>query len=225
MWSKIRNYFLTGLVVFAPISITVYIIISVVDAVDDLVRALLPAVYKPEISFLFSVPGIGVLIAFLFLTALGALAANVLGRAMIRLGEKIVARMPVIRGIYTTLKQILETVMSQSSSSFREVVLIEYPRKGLWAIAFVSSDARGEIQEKTQEESLNVFLPTTPNPTSGFLLFVPKKDCIFLEMSVEQAVKYVISAGLVSPGEANPQTGRPSGARIGGKKIAARNPE
>lgn len=224
MWTRIRNYFLTGLVVFAPISITVYIIISVVDAVDDLVRALLPAVYRPEISFVFSIPGIGVLIAFLFLTALGALAANVLGRAMIRLGEKIVARMPVIRGIYTTLKQILETVMAQSSTTFREVVLVEYPRRDLWAIAFVSSEAKGEIQDKTEEDTLNIFLPTTPNPTSGFLLFVPRKDCIFLEMSVEQAVKYVISAGLVAPAPVDPETGRPGGAAVGGKVFRARKP-
>lgn len=225
MWSKIRNSFLTGLAVFAPISITVYIIVSAVEAVDDLVRALLPAVYKPEISFIFSIPGVGVLIAFLFLTALGALAANVLGRAMIGLGEKIVARMPVIRGIYTTLKQILETVMAQSSTSFRDVVLVEYPRTGLWAIAFVSSDAKGEIQDKTEEESLNVFLPTTPNPTSGFLLFVPKRDCIYLEMSVEQAVKYVISAGLVAPVRLDPETGRPGAVRVEGIVHEVRKPQ
>lgn len=201
MWQNIRKYFLTGLVVFAPISITIYLTWMVIDGVDNFVRGILPAAYNPETYANIPLPGIGLVLTFIFLTLLGALAANILGRTMIRLGEKLVERMPVVRGIYMTVKQIAETIMAQSASTFRDVVLVEYPRPGLWALAFVSSPAKGEIQERTEEETLNVFLPTTPNPTSGFLLFVPKKDCIVLDMTVEQAIKYIISAGLVSPGD------------------------
>lgn len=201
MWQNLRKYFLTGLVVFAPISITVYLTWIVIDGVDGFFREVVPVAYDLEAWLGMPLPGIGLLLTIVFLTLLGALAANILGRTMISLGERIVERMPVIRGIYMTIKQIAETLMAQSASSFRDVVLVEYPRPGLWALAFVSSPAKGEIQEKTEEETLNVFLPTTPNPTSGYLLFVSKKDCIFLDMSVEQAVKYIISAGLVAPGD------------------------
>jgi len=225
MWIKIRTYFLAGLVVFAPISITIYLSWLAIDAVDDLVRGLLPAAYNPENYLPFSIPGIGVLIAFVFLTLLGALAANFLGRSFLRLGEWFVDRMPIVRGIYATLKQIAETIMAQSSSTFRDVVLVEYPRKGLWAIAFVSCPARGEIQEKTHEETLNVFLPTTPNPTSGYLLFIPKSDCIFLDMSVDAAIKYIISAGLVAPGDIETRDGKTARMRIGDKVVEVRPAE
>ncbi|MFQ5347218.1 MAG: DUF502 domain-containing protein [Rhodothalassiaceae bacterium] len=198
MGSRLRTYFITGLVVFAPISITVYLIWAAIDGVDDLVRTLLPPAYNPETYLPFGIPGLGVVIAVVFLTALGALAANFLGRTLIGLGERIVSRMPIVRGIYTTLKQIFETVTARNARTFREVVLVEYPRRGLWAIAFVAAPTRGKVGERLSEDCVSVFLPTTPNPTSGFLLFVPRKDCIFLDMGVEAAVKYVISAGLVS---------------------------
>ena len=198
MGSKLRTYFLTGLVVFAPISITVYLIWAAIDGIDDLVRRILPPAYNPETYLPFSIPGLGVVIAIVFLTMLGALAANFLGRSLIGLGERVVNRMPIVRGIYTTLKQIIETVTARNARTFREVVLVEYPRPGLWAIAFVASPTKGEVGEKVAPDSVSVFLPTTPNPTSGFLLFVPRKDCVFLDMGVEEAVKYVISAGLVS---------------------------
>ena len=134
-----------------------------------------------------------------FLILLGALTANFFGRALIRWGERLLDAMPVVRSIYGTLKQIFETVTSHSAASFRDVVLVEYPRKGLWAIAFVSSETKGEIRHRLDQEMVNVFLPTTPNPTSGYLLFVPKKDVVYLDMTVEEGVKYVISAGLVTP--------------------------
>ena len=135
----------------------------------------------------------------LFFILLGALTANLFGRALIRFGERIVDRMPIIRSVYGTLKQIFETVIAQDSKSFSDVVLVEYPRKGLWAIAFVSCENKSEIQTRMHDEMINVFLPTTPNPTSGFLLFVPKKDLIYLDMTPDQGAKYVISAGLVNP--------------------------
>lgn len=205
MWTRLRAYFLTGLVVIAPIGITLYLTWLVIDSADGLVQWLLPASYNPEAYLKVWIPGIGLLTVLAFITLVGALAANLFGRAILRFGEGLVARMPVVRGIYSTIKQIFETVMSQSEASFREVVLIEYPRKGVWAMGFVSSPTRGEIGRAVGEDSLNVFLPTTPNPTSGFLLFVPRKDCIVLDMSVDQAIKYIISAGLVAPESFLPQ--------------------
>lgn len=204
MWLKLRTYFLAGLVIFAPISITIFLTWKVIGGIDRIVLNLLPQSYNPQTYLPVDVPGIGLLITFVVLTLMGALAANFFGRTMIRMGEALVNRMPVVRGIYTTVKQIAETVMAQSSTTFRDVVMVEYPRPGLWAIAFVSSTATQEIQDKTsREEMLNVFLPTTPNPTSGFLLFVRKRDCVYLDMTIEQAIKYIISAGLVTPNDAD----------------------
>ena len=199
MGHRLRNYFLTGLVVAAPIGITGYLTWLFITSVDQWVTPLIPAAYNPETYLPFSIPGLGVVIVAAFLVLLGALTANFFGRALIRWGERILDAMPVVRSIYGTLKQIFETVTSHSAASFRDVVLVEYPRKGLWAIAFVSSETKGEIRHRLDQEMVNVFLPTTPNPTSGYLLFVPKKDVVYLDMTVEEGVKYVISAGLVTP--------------------------
>ena len=198
---RLRNYFLTGLVVASPIGITLYIGWWFIDFVDSNIKPLIPATYNPETYLPFPIPGLGLIGVIIFLIVLGALTANLFGRALIRFGERIVDRMPVIRSVYSTLKQIFETVISQDSKSFSDVVLLEYPRKGIWAIAFVSGENKSEIQGKLEDEVVNLFLPTTPNPTSGFLLFVPKKDLIYLDMTPDQAAKYVISAGLVSPEE------------------------
>ena len=199
MGHRLRNYFLTGLVVAAPIGITGYLTWLFITSVDQWVTPLIPTAYNPETYLPFSIPGLGVVIVAAFLVLLGALTANFFGRALIRWGERILDAMPVVRSIYGTLKQIFETVTSHSAASFRDVVLVEYPRKGLWAIAFVSSETKGEIRHRLDQEMVNVFLPTTPNPTSGYLLFVPKKDVVYLDMTVEEGVKYVISAGLVTP--------------------------
>lgn len=199
MGHRLRNYFLTGLVVAAPIGITGYLTWLFITSVDQWVTPLIPTAYNPETYLPFSIPGLGVVIVAAFLILLGALTANFFGRALIRWGERILDAMPVVRSIYGTLKQIFETVTSHSAASFRDVVLVEYPRKGLWAIAFVSSETKGEIRHRLDQEMVNVFLPTTPNPTSGYLLFVPKKDVVYLDMTVEEGVKYVISAGLVTP--------------------------
>jgi uncharacterized membrane protein len=196
---KIRNYFITGLVVASPIGITIYIGWWFIDFVDSSIKPLIPDAYNPETYLPFPLPGLGLIGVVLFLILLGALTANLFGRALIRFGERIVDRMPIIRSVYGTLKQIFETVIAQDSKSFSDVVLVEYPRKGLWAIAFVSGENKSEIQTRMHDEMINVFLPTTPNPTSGFLLFVPKKDLIYLDMTPDQGAKYVISAGLVNP--------------------------
>lgn len=196
---RMRRYFLTGLVVAAPIGITIYIGWWFITFVDDHIKPLIPTVYNPENYLPFSIPGLGLVAVIIFLIILGALTANLFGRALIRFGERIVDRMPVVRSIYGTLKQIFETVIAQDTKSFSDVVLVEYPRKGIWAIAFVSAENKSEIQTKMEDEVINLFLPTTPNPTSGFLLFVPKKDLIYLDMTPDQGAKYVISAGLVNP--------------------------
>ena len=204
LWQKLRAYFLTGLVVSTPVAITFYIIWLVIAGIDRFVRPLIPAAYNPETYLPFSLPGLGVALLFVFITLLGALTANFFGRYLLRIGERVLDRMPVVRSVYSTLKQIVETIASKSSRSFKHVVLIEYPRQGLWAIAFVTSETSGEIHRRIDADMVNVFLPTTPNPTSGFLLFVPRKDVIYLDMTVEEGIRKVISAGLVTPKDPHP---------------------
>jgi uncharacterized membrane protein len=198
---SLRNYFLTGTIVAAPIIITAYLAWSVITTIDHWVDLLIPPRYNPEAYFGFAFPGLGVLIALVSLTLLGALTANFFGRFLIRTGERLLDRMPVIRSVYSTLKQVFETVMSTNSTSFQNVVLLEYPRLGIWTIGFVSGPNKGEVQKRVGGEIVNVFVPTTPNPTSGFLLFVPQGDLIYLDMSIDEGLKYVISAGLVTPQE------------------------
>jgi len=196
---RMRAYFFAGILVLAPISITFYLAWLFIGFVDGKVTPLLPAKYNPETYLPFAVPGLGLLILVLFLMLVGALTAGFMGRIWMRFSEQMLARMPVIRNIYSALKQILETVLADQSAAFREAVLIEYPRRGIWAIGFITGRTEGEVQSTTEEECINIFLPTTPNPTSGFLLFVPKKDLVPLSMSVEEAIKMVISGGIVTP--------------------------
>lgn len=197
--ARLRTYFLTGIVVAAPISITIYLTWLFVVSVDQRITPLIPAKYNPETYLPVGIPGLGVVIVVIFLTLLGMITANFFGRALLNFGERLLNNLPVVRSVYGTLKQIFETIISQSSMSFRDVVLVEYPRRGLYAIAFVTAPTKGEIADSFEGEMVNVFLPTTPNPTSGFLLFVPKDDVTYLDMTVEEGVKYVISAGLVTP--------------------------
>jgi len=197
--ARLRTYFLTGIVVSAPVGITIWLIWLFVAFVDHTVVPLIPDAYNPSDVLGVSVPGIGIIVLLLVVTIIGFLVTNFFGRFMVRMGENMVARVPVVRTIYGVLKQIFDAVLSQSEGAFREVVLIEYPRKGIWVLGFVTSNTQGEVQRVTPHEMVNVFLPTTPNPTSGFLLFVPRKDCITLDMSVEEGVKLVISGGIVSP--------------------------
>ncbi len=196
---RIRAYFFAGILVTAPISITFYLAWLFINFVDNKITPLIPAKYNPESYLPFAVPGLGLVVLFLALTLVGMLTAGFLGRYMIGLSERLLNRMPVIRNVYSAVKQILETVLAQQSNAFREAVLIEYPRRGLWAIAFITGRTEGEVQSLTEEETVNIFLPTTPNPTSGFLLFVPRKDLIPLSMTVEEAIKMVISGGIVTP--------------------------
>ena len=198
---RLQTDFLTGLVVVAPVYITGYLAWTFVDIVDETIVPLIPARYHPENALGFHIPGIGLIVFIVFTTLVGALAKNLIGRTIIRWGERLLHRMPVVRTIYNAIKQIAETALSQSQTSFRHACVIEYPRPGIWAIGFVSTTTGGEVSRRIPHGPLlSVFLPTTPNPTSGFLLFVPKRDVILLNMTVEEAAKLVISAGLVDPG-------------------------
>ncbi|WP_438997448.1 DUF502 domain-containing protein [Candidatus Puniceispirillum sp.] len=203
---RIRSWFFTGLVVTAPVLLTIYITWSAIEIIDSQVANLLPHFAETAYS---DIPGTGLLIGVALITVIGALAAGFMGRWLISFGESLLNRMPVVRSIYGATKQILETVVSAQSDAFREVVLVEYPRKGLWVIGFVTGNTKGEVDTLIDHDMVNVFIPTTPNPTSGFLLFCPKKEVIFLEMEVEEAVKMVVSGGIVTPPD-----------RSGGKTIA-----
>ncbi|PCJ85288.1 MAG: hypothetical protein COA52_16325 [Hyphomicrobiales bacterium] len=199
---RLRNYFLTGLVIAAPISLTIYLIWNFILWIDGWVKPLIPAIYNPDTYLPFSVPGGGLLFAFLSITLLGFFTAGIVGKTIVAYGESLLGRMPFVRNLYQGLKQIFETVLSDSSKSFQHAALLEYPRRGLWAMVFISTETKGEVKnrlEKLEDDMISIFLPTTPNPTSGFLLFVPAKDLILLNMTVEQAAKLVISAGLVVP--------------------------
>ena len=205
MFVRLRTYFLTGIIITAPLGITIFIAWEFIGLIDGWVTPIIPAAYNPETYLPFDLPGLGLLISFVALTMIGALTASFAGRILVRSGERLVARMPVIRAVYGALKQIFETVLAQSSKSFREVVLVEYPRRGIWAIAFVTGHTEGEVQHLVEDDLINVFLPTTPNPTSGFLLFVPRKNLTTLNMSVEEGIKLVISGGIVTPPDPRPQ--------------------
>jgi len=196
---RIRRYFLAGFLVTAPLGITVLIAWWIINFIDEWVTPLIPTKYNPETYLPFSLPGLGLLILFIALTLIGALTAGLMGRWVVRTGERILNRMPVVRSVYSAFKQIFETILAQQSNAFREAVLIEYPRRGIWAIGFITGTTKGEVQSLTLEETVNIFLPTTPNPTSGFLLFVPREEVVPLDMSVEEAVKMVISGGIVTP--------------------------
>lgn len=200
--TRMRNYFLTGMIICAPIAITAYLSLALIRWVDGWVKPFLPEAYNPETYLPFYIPGYGVLVAGFIITLVGFLAANFVGRSIVHFGERMLDTMPVVRSVYSALKQIFQTALAEKSDSFKEAALIEYPRKGLYAVVFIATSAKGEIAETLDsyyEETVAVFLPTTPNPTSGFLLFVPKEDIMPLTMTVEEAAKLVISAGLVTP--------------------------
>jgi uncharacterized membrane protein len=199
---RLRTYFLTGLILVAPLVLTVYVVRSMIGWVDGLIKPNLPSTMNPDTYLPFALPGIGLIIALFMITLIGFLTANFVGRKIVQSGEKMLARMPVVRSIYSGLKQIFETVFSDKSQSFKSVALIEYPRKGVWALAFVAGDTQGEVRERLMpeaDETIAVFMATTPNPTGGFVMFFPKKDIKILKMSVEDCLKLVISTGLVWP--------------------------
>jgi len=200
----LRAYFFAGILVTAPIGITFYLAWLFIHWVDSKVTPLLPPAYNPETYLPFGVPGLGLLIVCVVLTVIGALTAGMLGRFWTRTSEQILARMPVIRNVYSAIKQIFETVLAHQSEAFRQVVLFEYPRRGSWALGFITGKTEGEVQDLTEDEVVNVFLPTTPNPTSGYLLFLPRRELVVLSMTVEEGIKMVVSGGIVTPADRRP---------------------
>jgi uncharacterized membrane protein len=202
--ANVRGNFLAGLIVIAPIGFTMWIINSIIGWIDGWVLPLIPYNYHFTEYIGINLKGLGVIFFLVFTVLVGWIGKGILGRTFLRVGENLVDRTPIVRSVYSGIKQIAETVLSSRDSSFDKACLIEYPRKGIWAIAFVASDSKGEIAEKNPNKDnqlVSVFIPTTPNPTSGFLLFIPKSDITYLDMTIEEAAKLVISAGLVYPKE------------------------
>jgi uncharacterized membrane protein len=200
---RIRNWFLTGLVVAGPLAVTAWLIWSVVNWVDDVVRPFIPPVYRPETYLPWPIPGTGLVVAFFALTLLGFLTANLVGRTLVGWGEGLLSHMPIVRPIYKTMKQIFEALFSKTGSSFRKVALVEFPAPGMWSLVFVSQPPGGDVAGKLpQGEHVSVFLPCTPNPTTGFFFFVKRDEMIELDITVENAMTLLISAGMVQPDDA-----------------------
>ncbi len=199
---RLRNYFLTGLVVVGPVLITFYLTWSFVTWVDDLVRTLVPAAYRPEAYLPFKIPGLGLVVAVFALTLLGFLTANLIGRTLVDLGEMVLGKMPIVRAIYRSLKQVFETLFSGSGSSLRKVGLVEFPAPGMWSIVLLSQSPSANISQSLpgKEEYISVFLPCAPNPTTGFFFYLPRSQVVEIEMNAEQAATLIMSAGVVQPG-------------------------
>ena len=196
--STLRKWLVAGILVWAPLAITYWVINAVIGFMDKTIL-LLPPSYRPEAVFGFNIPGFGAVLAIFVVLFTGALVANFLGRKLITMGESVLDRIPLVRSVYSAVKQVIETFVSQDSRSFRKVVLVEYPRKNCWSLAFLAGEPVGEVQDKTAKKVLTVFVPTAPNPTSGFVIMVPEDEVIPLGMSVEEGFRMVISLGVVTP--------------------------
>lgn len=204
LWARLRNYFLTGLIIVGPISITIYLIWTLIQLTDAWIKPLIPSAYLPETYLPFAVPGIGLLFGIAGVTLIGALTANLLGRSLVSIGELMLDRMPIVRNVYRALKQIFESVVSATSPkpAFQKVGLVQFPSKGLWSLVFVTGETGGEIQAiepDGQKDLLSVFMPTGIVPPTGFICFVPRNEVTMLKMSIEDAAKVILSAGMVTP--------------------------
>lgn len=202
--ARLRGYFLTGLIVVGPVAITIYVFWWFINLVDGWVKPLLPEAYLPDNYLPFPIPGVGLIVGIIALIFVGALTANLFGRTIVSYGEMMLDRMPVVRGVYRLLKQIFQTVFSKSGTSFKRVGLIEFPRRGLYTLVFISGEPPAEVKNKVGNGELwmTVFLPNAPNPTTGFVIFIPASEVTMLDMAIEDGVKMVVSAGLVSPDQA-----------------------
>jgi len=194
---NLRKYFISGLLFWIPLGLSIVVIKFFLELVNDIV----PPEYLPKALFNLDsvVPGSGIVWVILIIVVTGALVSNFIGRKLVEIWEKILNRIPGFRGIYNALKQLSDTVLSPSGNSFKKALLVEYPRKGMWTIAFQTNDFQGEIAQKIGQELVNIYVPTTPNPTSGFFIMLPKTDVIELDMSVDEAFKFIISTGVVEP--------------------------
>lgn len=223
--ARLRNAFLTGLVIVGPVTITLYIMFWLINWVDAWVKPLLPAHYNPDTYLPFPLPGLGLLVAIIGLTIIGALAANLLGRSLVSTGELMLGRMPVVRNVYSAIKQIFESVVSSAgpNQSFQKVGLIEFPSKGLWSIVFVTGETTGEIVDAKpggETDLLTVFMPTGIVPPTGFICFVPRKDVLVLAMSAEEAAKVILSGGIVMPDPAAAKLRDMQAKEVGGSRAA-----
>jgi len=196
--TNLKNYFFTGLLVILPIFITVYVILFLIRGMDAILK-FIPVKYLPETYLHIHIPGLGLIFVVILVFAVGLLARNIVGRKIVHLGENIVERIPLVRILYAGVKQLLETIFLQKTDAFKRVALVEYPRRGTYVIGFITGESKGEVQDKTNKNMINVFIPTTPNPTSGFYILIPEDEVVMLNMSVEDAFKLIISGGIVSP--------------------------
>jgi uncharacterized membrane protein len=199
--SRLRNYFLTGLIVAGPVAVTLWLIWWFVTWVDNLMRPLIPTAYRPETYLPVNIPGLGLIVALVGLTLLGFLTANLVGRKLVDFGESILSHMPIVRPIYRTAKQIFQTLFSSSGTNFRRVGLVEFPAPGMWSLVFLTQSPTTEIAARLPAtEHVSAFMPCTPNPTTGFFFYVPRHDVVDLDITVEQAMQLLMSAGIIQPG-------------------------
>lgn len=211
--AKLRRYFIAGLLVWLPLGVTILLIKFLIDFMDQAVQWL-PVALRPENLFGFRIPGLGAVLVVVLLLLTGVIVAHLFGRQLVAVGERLLARIPLVRAIYSAAKQLTETLFSGSGQSFRKVVLVEYPRAGLWTLAFLTGTGAAEVRQKTGRDLINIFVPTTPNPTSGFFLMAARDSVIELDMSVDSALRIILSAGAVVPGETRPAAGAKSGAPV-----------
>lgn len=198
--TSLKNYFLTGLLVILPIYVTVYIILFLIRGMDAILK-FVPVKYLPETYLHIYIPGLGLILAVILISAVGLLTRNFAGRRVVQFWELVVDRIPLVRIIYSGVKQLLEAFFLQKTNAFKRVALVEYPRRGIYVIGFITGETKGEIQSKTDKNMVNVFVPTTPNPTSGFYILAPEDELVILNMSIEDAFKLLISGGIFSPPE------------------------
>ena len=210
----LRRYLVAGLLVWVPLIITWWVVISLVDLMDRTL-VLIPPQYRPEELLGFHVPGLGVILALVVLVVTGVVAANILGRRLVGLWEGMLERIPLVSSVYSAVKQLMHTFFSTDSKSFRKVLLVQYPSQGLWTLAFLAGDPVGEVQDKTAREMLTVYVPTAPNPTSGYVIFIPRDEAIELDMGVEDAMRMIVSLGMVVP------PARANGRVLGAPPVAA----
>ena len=194
----IRRYFVTGLLIWVPLAITAWVLSLIVGTMDQSLR-LLPAAFHPKNSLGVDVPGMGAILTLLIIFITGVLAANFIGQRLVVWWERLLTKIPVVNSIYNSVKQVSDTLFSSSGNAFRKALLVQYPREGSWTIAFLTGQPGGDVTNHLQGDYVSVYVPTTPNPTSGFFLMMPKQDVIELDMSVDEALKYIISMGVVAP--------------------------
>ncbi len=197
-FATLRRWLIAGILVWAPLAVTFWVVNALISFMDKSI-VLLPPAYRPEALIGFELPGMGAFFAVVIVLLTGALVANILGRSLIHAWERLLNRIPLVRNIYSAVKQVIETFVSQDSRSFREVVLVEYPRRNAWSIAFVSGEPIGEVQDRIEAHLVTLFVPTAPNPTSGFVVMVPRSELVELNMTVEEGFRMVVSLGVVLP--------------------------